>query len=85
MIISYDALLGQEALIITMKTTAPKLVQEALIEGAAAADVSFVIPNDWGLDPANPALGTYTSCFSHTVDLSISKTHAFRLLESRIN
>ena len=63
--ISVDALEGKETLIITLKTTAPKPVQQALIDAAAAAGVTYVIPNDWGLDPANRELSTYISCSPH--------------------
>lgn len=42
------ALQGQDALVITMSTTAPKEQVRQLIEGAAAACVKWIIPNEWG-------------------------------------
>lgn len=42
------ALRGQDALIITMNVRAPKETVVKLIEAAAAADVKWVIPNEWG-------------------------------------
>ncbi|KAI0416487.1 putative oxidoreductase CipA [Xylaria grammica] len=62
--ISYDdptsltkALEGQDALIITLSTRAPRGTQEKLIEAAAAANVPFVLPNEWGVETAHAALG----------------------------
>ena len=46
-----DALKGQEVLIITMAVTAPKDQQTKLIEAAAAANVPWVLPNEFGGDP----------------------------------
>lgn len=51
-----EALRGQEALIITMGVRAPAEQQTKLIEAAAAANVSWVIPNEFGNDNANEAL-----------------------------
>lgn len=42
------ALKGQDALIITMSTTAPQEQVKQLIEAAAKAGVKWVIPNEWG-------------------------------------
>lgn len=42
------ALKGQDALIITMNVRAPKETVAKLIEAAAAADVRWIIPNEWG-------------------------------------
>ncbi|TGJ78748.1 hypothetical protein E0Z10_g10011 [Xylaria hypoxylon] len=62
--ISYDdptslakALEGQDALVITLSTRAPQGTQEKLIEAAAAANVSFVLPNEWGVDSSHGTLG----------------------------
>jgi hypothetical protein len=46
-----EALKGQEVLIITMAVTAPKEQQTKLIEAAAAANVPWVLPNEFGGDP----------------------------------
>ncbi|CAF1274666.1 unnamed protein product [Adineta steineri] len=46
-----EALKGQEVLIITMAVTAPKEQQTKLIEAAAAANVPWVLPNEYGGDP----------------------------------
>ncbi|MCJ1472799.1 hypothetical protein MMC13_001448 [Lambiella insularis] len=46
-----EALLGQEVLIITMAVTAPPDQQDKLVEAAAAANVPWVLPNEFGGDP----------------------------------
>ncbi|KAK9352737.1 NAD(P)-binding protein [Lipomyces doorenjongii] len=51
-----DALQGQDALIITMTVTAPPEHLVRLVEGAAAANVPWVMPNWYGSDGANEAL-----------------------------
>lgn len=52
------ALRGQDALIITMGTTAPKEQQQKLIEAAAEAKVPFVMPNEYSPDVTNrPDMG----------------------------
>ncbi|KAH8812451.1 putative oxidoreductase CipA [Xylogone sp. PMI_703] len=48
-----DALQGQDALIITMSVFAPPETQTKLIDAAAAADVPWVLPNEFGSDPFN--------------------------------
>ncbi|KAI1750213.1 putative oxidoreductase CipA [Xylaria castorea] len=65
--VSYDdpaslkkALEGQDVLIITMSVRAPQDTQEKLIEAAAAANVKFVLPNEWGFDSSYGTLGTDT-------------------------
>ncbi|KAI0517405.1 putative oxidoreductase CipA [Xylaria bambusicola] len=65
--VSYDdpasltkALEGQDVLIITMGTRAPKDTQQKLVEAAAAANVAFVFPNAWGIESSYGALGTDT-------------------------
>lgn len=51
-----DALQGQEALIITMHAQAPVETQLKLVRAAAAANVPYVLPNEWGCDMADEAL-----------------------------
>lgn len=50
-----DALIGQDALVITMSVLAPKETQLKLIEAAAAAGVPFVLPNAWCPDTQDEA------------------------------
>ncbi|KAI0385561.1 NAD(P)-binding protein [Hypomontagnella monticulosa] len=45
-----DALQGQDVLVITMHTRAPPDTQLKLVRAAAAANVPFVLPNEWGCD-----------------------------------
>ena len=45
-----NALKGQDALIITMKTSAPKDTSIKLIEAAAEAKVDWIMPNEYGPD-----------------------------------
>ncbi|KAM0327608.1 hypothetical protein ACHAQA_005901 [Verticillium albo-atrum] len=47
------ALQGQHCLIITLAMTAADDVQDKLIQAAAKAKVEFVVPNWFGIDPAN--------------------------------
>lgn len=54
------ALRGQEVLIITMAVTAPPEQQTKLIDAAAAANVPWVLPNEWGSDGTNVELGKET-------------------------
>ncbi|OTA90597.1 hypothetical protein M434DRAFT_13797 [Hypoxylon sp. CO27-5] len=51
-----DALQGQEVLIITMHARAPAETQLKLVRAAAAANVAYVLPNEWGCDMSNEAL-----------------------------
>ena len=51
-----EALQGQDALVITMGTRAPPEQQARLIEAAAAANVPWVLPNEYGFDKAHPGL-----------------------------
>ncbi|KAI1139882.1 NAD(P)-binding protein [Hypoxylon sp. FL0543] len=51
-----DALQGQEVLIITMHTRAPPDTQLKLVRAAAAANVPYVLPNEWGVDMADEGL-----------------------------
>lgn len=54
------ALTGQDALIITMSAQAPASSSLALVEAAAAAKVPWVMPNAFGVDWDNKALGEET-------------------------
>ena len=45
-----EALKGQEVLIITMGVMAPPDSQIKLIDAAATAGVSYILPNEWGFD-----------------------------------
>lgn len=45
-----QALEGQDVLIITMAVTAPPDSQKKLIDAAIEAGVSYVMPNEWGID-----------------------------------
>ncbi|KAJ6605426.1 putative isoflavone reductase family protein [Mycena vulgaris] len=46
-----EALRGQDALIITMSVMSPPGQSAKLIEAAAAANVPWVLPNEYGIDP----------------------------------
>lgn len=52
-----EALKGQDALVITMNTSAPKDTSPKLIEAAAKAGVSWIIPDEWGVDTTNVEFG----------------------------
>ncbi|KAI0901337.1 NAD(P)-binding protein [Annulohypoxylon nitens] len=52
-----EALKGQEVLIITLSVMAPPETQLKLVRAAAAANVPYVLPNEWGCDMANEDLG----------------------------
>lgn len=54
---SVEALKGQEVLVVTMGVTAPPEQQTKLIEAAAAAEVPWILPNEWGPDGENVQLG----------------------------
>ncbi|KAI0205734.1 putative oxidoreductase CipA [Astrocystis sublimbata] len=65
--VSYDdaeslkkALEGQDVLITTLSVTAPKDTQAKLVEAAAAANVPFILPNEWGIESSHGTLGTDT-------------------------
>lgn len=51
-----EALRGQDALVITLGVRAPPDAQTKLIEAAAAAEVPWVLPNEFGGDNANETL-----------------------------
>ncbi|GAP87912.2 putative isoflavone reductase family protein [Rosellinia necatrix] len=51
------ALQGQDALVITLSTRAAQGTQDKLLEAAAAAGVSFILPNEWGIEAAQGGLG----------------------------
>ncbi|KAH8167048.1 hypothetical protein CIB48_g1183 [Xylaria polymorpha] len=62
--VSYDdpeslkkALEGHDALVITLSVRAPRDTEHKLIEAAAAADVPFVLPNEWGIESSHGTLG----------------------------
>lgn len=48
-----NALQGQDVLIITMHVRAPPDTQLKLVRAAAAANVPYVLPNEWGCDMAD--------------------------------
>lgn len=52
-----NALKGQDCLIITMNVTAPRDTSAKLVEAAAKAGVSWILPNEWGLDTADIEFG----------------------------
>lgn len=53
-----SALAGQDALIITMGTTAPKEQQHKLVRAAAEAGVKWIMPNEYSPDiTGNPEMG----------------------------
>ncbi|KAI1091201.1 NAD(P)-binding protein [Rostrohypoxylon terebratum] len=52
-----EALKGQEVLIITMSVQAPPETQLKLVRAAAAANVPYVLPNEWGCDMSDDNLG----------------------------
>jgi len=51
-----NAFQGQDALIITMGVMAPPGETSKLIEAAAAANVPWILPNEFGADPTNEEL-----------------------------
>lgn len=69
-----DALRGQDALIITMGVTAPPEQQTKLINAAAAADVPWVLPNEYGYALNNEGagkdcgLGTQTQTYRDQIE-----------------
>ncbi|KAI8949331.1 putative oxidoreductase CipA [Xylaria longipes] len=65
--VSYDdpeslkkAMEGNDVLAITMSVRAPRDTQIKLIEAAAAANVPFVMPNEWGIESSHGTLGADT-------------------------
>ncbi|KAI0455118.1 putative oxidoreductase CipA [Xylaria acuta] len=65
--VSYDdpaslkkALEGHDVLVITLSVRAPRDTQGKLIEAAAAANVPFVLPNEWGIESSHGTLGADT-------------------------
>ncbi|KAL8678373.1 MAG: hypothetical protein Q9186_005267 [Xanthomendoza sp. 1 TL-2023] len=62
-----SALHGQDALIITMNARAPPEQQTKLIEAAAEARVSWILPNEYGYDNANEALRNDIPIGAHKV------------------
>lgn len=55
-----SALQGQDALIITMSVMAPPDTQTKLIDAAAAANIPWILPNEFGGDPLNVEQGKDT-------------------------
>ncbi|KAK9426917.1 hypothetical protein V1505DRAFT_381938 [Lipomyces doorenjongii] len=55
-----EALQGQDALIITMSVMAPPDQQTKLIDAAAAANVTWILPNEFGGDPLDLEMGKDT-------------------------
>lgn len=51
-----EALRGQDALVITLSAQAPPDTQMKLIEAAAEAGVSWILPNEWSPDSDNEGL-----------------------------
>ena len=54
------ALEGQDALIITMSVMAPRDQHAKLVEAAAAANVPWILPNEWGGDEGTEAFNADT-------------------------
>lgn len=52
-----EALKGYDVLVITMAVTAPPEQQSKLIEAAAAAEIPWVLPNEFGGDGLNEEVG----------------------------
>ena len=50
------ALKGQDVLIITLAISAPQDIEHKLIDAAAAAGVSWVLPNEFGSDNSKPTM-----------------------------
>ncbi|KAI0407848.1 putative oxidoreductase CipA [Xylaria palmicola] len=81
--VSYDdptslvtALEGQDALVITISVRAPQGTQDKLIEAAAAANVPFILPNEWGIETSHGSLGADTL----TGPRSLAATHKIEAL-----
>lgn len=51
-----EALMGQDALVITMAVTAPKDQQKKLVNAAVEAGVKWVMPNHWAPDTTDEGL-----------------------------
>ena len=71
-----EALKGQQVLIITMAVTAPPDTQAKLFKAAAAANVPWVFPNEWGVD------GSFSQQAGDDVMIGKSKREARELVES---
>lgn len=69
------ALRGQDALIITLAVGAPNEYEENLVRAAAEANVPWVMPNDYGIDPLNEVLGRESL-------VGARRTHIRDLIES---
>lgn len=55
-----SALTGQEVLIITLNQASAPDAQKRLVDAAAEAGVTFIIPNEWGYDYGNEVLARET-------------------------
>jgi saccharopine dehydrogenase-like NADP-dependent oxidoreductase len=51
-----DALVGQDALIISLSGHAPQGTEAKLVQAAAEAGVKWVLPNEWSPDTAHEGL-----------------------------
>ena len=60
-----SALQGQDALVITLSTFAPPGQQEKLLKAAAAANVPWVLPNEWSPDSQHEGLVKDVFPFHH--------------------
>jgi len=52
-----EALRGQDVLIITLPVMTPKDTQTNLIDAAVEAGVSWIMPNEWGVNVSNEQMG----------------------------
>lgn len=52
-----EALKGQDVLIMTMPVMTPKETHKKLIDAAVEAGVSWIMPNEWGVNVANVEMG----------------------------
>lgn len=63
-----DALRGQEALIITLSGRSPyTAIEESLVRAAAAAEVPWILPNEWSPDSAHEGILKDVSIFGAKV------------------
>ncbi|KEF57059.1 uncharacterized protein A1O9_07249 [Exophiala aquamarina CBS 119918] len=53
-----EALRGQDVLIITLPVMAPRETHTKLIDAAVEAGVSWIMPNEWGVDVSKVEMGT---------------------------
>lgn len=67
-----DALRGQDALIITLSVLAPQDTQSKLIEAAAAAEIPWIIPNQWGSNPDEKEMSQDSKSSIRSISLETS-------------